>query len=168
MIGARSILEAFNRHGCRYVVIGMLGATFQGSPLRTDDLDVCPDGSEENLERLAHALSEIEAREWDPHKGEVVERPWSAETLKVDSLWILRTAYGHLDLLFEPAGTGGYEDLERDAVIVEVDDLQITVASIESIIRMKEAAGREKDLGQLPTLRRLAERIAEQGPASDL
>lgn len=167
MIGARSLLEAFNRHGCRYVVIGMLAATFQGSPLRTDDLDVCPEGSDDNLERFARALSDIGAREWDPHKGEEMERQWSAATLKVDSLWILRTEHGNLDLLFKPKGTNGYEDLERDAVVVEVDDLQITVASVESIIRMKEAAGREKDLAQLPTLRRLAERIAEQRPASD-
>ncbi len=159
MIGAPRILESLNRHRCAYVVIGALAATLQGSPLRTDDLDICPESSDENLKRVADALGEIEATEWDPHKGEAVDRRWDPANLKGDSLWILHTRYGRLDLLMAPHGTNGYDDLAKDAKVVEVDGLRVPVASLESIIRMKEAAGRDKDLAQLPTLRRLLDRL---------
>lgn len=157
MLGAIPIIETLQRSEVRFLVVGMLAATLQGSQLRTDDLDVCPDTTSGNLKRLARVLNEIDAKEWDPHKGEAIERDWSIEILRSDTTWILRTKHGSLDLLFEPAGTNGYEDLAADAVIVAVNDHEIPTASLASVIRMKEAAGREKDRAQLPTLRRLLE-----------
>lgn len=162
LLDAEVILRTLNDHNVRYVVVGALGATLQGSPLRTDDIDICPQPERGNLARLAEALAELNAQEWDPHKGEAVARQWTAQMLQVDHIWILVTDHGDLDLVFKPGGTDGYRDLARGAVTVEIDDLQIQVASLADIIRSKEAVGREKDLAQLPTLRRLLSRL-EQG-----
>ena len=164
MMGAIPILETLTHAEVDFVVIGMLAATLQGSPLRTDDLDVCPSSSPENLERLAKALTELEAREWEPRKGELVDRVWSSELLKADRLWILRTKHGPLDLLFRPNPTAGYVELREGAVTIPIDDLEVPVASLDDVIRMKEAANRDKDLAQLPTLRRLREKAAEKPP----
>jgi hypothetical protein len=76
-----------------------------------------------------------------------------------------------LDLVFEPAGTGGYRDLVKDAVDKEIDGLVVTVASLRDIARSKETLGREKDRAQLPTLRRLIELMEErdeEGPSNQL
>ena len=54
-----------------------------------------------------------------------------------------------------PAGTRGYEDLRRDAVRMQIDDLSVVVASLADVVRSKEAANRPKDHLALPTLRRL-------------
>lgn len=159
MMGAVPILESLTRADVKFVVIGMLAATLQGSPMRTDDVDICPETSPANLETLAGVLTELGAKEWDPHKGEAVDRDWSAELLQADQLWILRTDHGPLDLLFRPRGTDGYQDLVRDALFIDLDDLQVQTASLRAIIRMKETAGREKDLTQLPSLRRLLEKL---------
>ncbi|HEV2757199.1 MAG TPA: hypothetical protein VG318_15645 [Actinomycetota bacterium] len=142
-------------HGVDYVVIGALAATFHGSPLRTEDVDVCPSPQRENLKRLADALRALEAKEYDPRRGEHVERAWDEDLLSSDKTWILGTAAGRLDLVFEPDGTGGYEDVARDAVELRVDDVVFRVASLEDVIRSKEAADRQRDREQLPTLRRL-------------
>lgn len=161
MLGADRIFATLNAHGVHYVVIGALGAMLQGSPLRTDDVDICPDEDPANLARLAAALKALDAREWDPRKDEFFERQWSADELAIDRLWLLLTAEGPLDLVFSPAGTDGYKDLARDAVVVKVHDIDVPVAALADIIRSKEAAGREKDRQALPTLRRLLERQSE-------
>lgn len=161
MLDAERILAALNANGVAYIVIGALGATLHGSSLRTDDVDVCPRGDRENLARLAAALGALNAQEWDPRKDEVIEREITAAMLETDSLWLLETDHGALDLVFEPAGTSGYDDLARDALQIEIDGLRVRVASLADIIRSKEAAGREQDRQQLPALRRLLERLEQ-------
>ena len=159
---AERILQALNEHGVRYVVIGALGATLHGSPLRTGDVDICPDPDVGNLDRLAAALADLEAKEWDPRKGDLYDRVLNGETLASDRLWIFETRHGELDIVFEPAGTNGYRDLARDSVELNVSGTPVRVASLADIIRSKEAAGREKDSAQLPTLRRLLDRLNEE------
>lgn len=62
------------------------------------------------------------------------------------------TRFGALDISFVPDGTSGYEDLNRNARIVERFGVRIPVASLHDIIRSKRAAGREKDASHLIVL----------------
>jgi len=57
-----SMLRVLERHQVDYILIGGLAATLHGSPLRTGDVDICPRAELDNLERLAAALTEMEAR----------------------------------------------------------------------------------------------------------
>jgi hypothetical protein len=67
------------------------------------------------------------------------------------------------DLCFAPAGTGGYDDLRREATRERLGKaLTVSVASLRDVIRSKEAAGRDKDLAQLPLLRRTLEQTRER------
>ena len=50
---ARQILELLDRHGVRYVVVGGLAAVVHGSGRATFDIDLVPDWSRDNLDRLA-------------------------------------------------------------------------------------------------------------------
>lgn len=72
-------------------------------------------------------------------------------------VWNRVTRVGDLDLSFVPTGTGGYEDLRRDSLVVDLRGVTVRVASLADVVRSKEAAGRPKDLLALPTLRRLLE-----------
>jgi hypothetical protein len=75
-------------------------------------------------------------------------------------MWTLTTRLGDLDLVMSPAGTGGFQDLSRDAdelLVAESPQLIVKVASLADVIRSKEAAGREKDRAALPLLRRTLE-----------
>jgi hypothetical protein len=158
-LDAEKILAALNAAKVEYVVIGALAATLQGSPLRTEDLDICPSDRAENLNRLGVALKRLDAKEWDSRKEKFVDRSFDVETLQVDRLWLMITKHGRLDLVFDPIGTGGYQDLSATAVELDVDGLRVKVAHLSDVIRSKEAAGRDKDRHQLPTLRRLLERL---------
>lgn len=56
------ILRTLERHGVRYVLIGAAAARVAGAPVVTEDIDVTPATSRGNLERLAAALRELDAR----------------------------------------------------------------------------------------------------------
>jgi hypothetical protein len=155
VLAAERILRTFEEHEVEYVLIGAFAATIHGSVLRTEDVDICPRRSPANLRRLATALGALEAKELEPHKGELVDRTWDETLLSSDVTWLLATPFGRLDLVFEPAGTSGYDDLTRDAVDVDLGGVRARVASLRDVIRSKEAANRPRDREQLPTLRRL-------------
>jgi hypothetical protein len=61
-----------------------------------------------------------------------------------------------------PEGTAGFADLEQSALVFDLDGLEVPVASLEDVIRSKEAADRPKDRGQLPILRALLEETANE------
>jgi hypothetical protein len=72
-------------------------------------------------------------------------------------------AAGDLDICFAPSGTRGYRDLRREALRTRIGPgVSVSVASLRDVIRSKEAAGRDKDLAQLPLLRRTLEQIRER------
>lgn len=151
------ILEVLARHGVHYVVIGGLAATLHGAAYVTLDLDIAPAIDRANLDRLSAALRDLEARIRVVGSAEDEEFAFdhSGESLARAKVWNLATRSGYLDICVEPAGTGGYEDLRRDALTIELAGTTVTVASLADVVRSKEAAGRAKDELALPMLRRL-------------
>jgi len=157
----RAILESLQRLEVDYVLIGALGALFHGSPVRTNDADICPARNPGNLERLAAALVEMKARLRTSDSLEGVEFQCDAEALGRTDIWTLVTRFGDLDITFIPSGTQGFDDLKRGAVVVRFEGLDVRVASLLDIIRSKEAAGRAKDRAVLPLLREMLDRFGE-------
>jgi hypothetical protein len=155
------ILEVLVRHDVQFILIGAAAAIAQGSPIPTEDVDITPARDRENLERLAAALQELRAELRTP--TEPVEFPVDGPFLNVGEIWTLVTPYGDLDISFIPSGTRGYEDLRRNSVELELGPgVQVQVASLADVIRSKQAAGRLKDLGQLPALRQTLEVLRER------
>lgn len=158
------LLRILTDHQVRFVVIGGIAARLRGAPLITEDVDVTPENSTDNLQRLANALRSLDARMRTPTDPDGVAFPIEPAMLAVNQSWTLVTAAGDLDLVFLPAGTAGYADLARSAgqmQITEDGSLVIQVAALADIIRSKEAAGREKDRAALPLLRRTLEETSE-------
>lgn len=152
---ARPILRVLVKHDVDFVLIGALATIFHGSPVRTGDADITPAADRQNLERLGDALTELGARIRVAGEPEGFAFDSSAEALSRAQIWNLITPHGDLDISFVPSGTGGYDDLIRDAVTYEIDGVHIKVASLADVIRSKEAADRPKDRAVLPTLREL-------------
>jgi hypothetical protein len=151
------IFETLAKHGVDYVLIGGLAATLHGSNLRTGDADICPSRAKSNLDRLASALVEMQARVRAPDASNGLRFQCDAKFLAQMDICNLSTRFGDFDISFKPAGTSGYGDLRKNSVIYDLATVQVPTASLEDVIRSKEAAARPKDLGQLPTLRSLLE-----------
>jgi hypothetical protein len=64
------------------------------------------------------------------------------------------TSFGPLDLLGTIGNKRSYEDLLPDSTVEEIEsDLHVRVLNLETLIAVKEEAGRDKDVAVLPTLR---------------
>lgn len=81
------IVRVLARHHVRYVLIGALAARLQGFPRLTADIDITPESDERNLERLASALRELDAKVCREHAGGAAARllrgnAWASESLE--------------------------------------------------------------------------------------
>lgn len=140
------ILSALEKEEVRYLVIGGFASVIHGSPLPTYDLDITPELSSRNLERLKTALSVLEAQPL-PSEQDLASNPTE-----------FRTPFGYLSIYPTPAGTAGYEDLRRRAVTKQLDrDLSVEIAALADVARSKETLHRDSDLLQLVALRKVLE-----------
>ena len=139
------LLRTLANHRVEYVLIGALAARLYGFPRVTADADLTPSTEPANLDRLAAALRELDARVYTETVPEGLGFDCSAAMLARAELWNLVTRAGRVDLAFRPSGTKGYAELAREAVHFEVYGVDLAVARLEDILRSKEAAGRPKD-----------------------
>ncbi|HEX6311945.1 MAG TPA: hypothetical protein VF152_09985 [Acidimicrobiia bacterium] len=156
------LFRVLAEHGVDYVLIGGLAASLHGSSALTNDADICPDPDPANLDRLAAALRDIDARVRTDAEPTGLPFAYDAAFLSRMRLVNLTTRFGDFDISFEPAGTAGYRDLVVRAVEFDVDGLTIPVAALSDIIRSKETADRPKDRATLPILYALRDEIAER------
>lgn len=82
----------------------------------------------------------------------------TARTLARADVWSLVTDAGRIDVIFRPAGTDGFFDLERGAVRFQVFGTELLAASLEDILRSKQAADRPQDRQDVVVLRAMLER----------
>ncbi|MGH2702131.1 MAG: hypothetical protein ACRDJ2_10210 [Actinomycetota bacterium] len=156
------MLGCLFRRKVDYVLIGALAATLHGSPVRTNDADICPERTTENLNRLALALRDLDAKVYTVDEPDGTTFACDAQALNRAEIWNLITRHGRLDISFTPSGTEGYRDLRREALRMDIGNgITILVASLLDVIRSKEAAGRAKDRAVLPLLREMLDRFGE-------
>jgi hypothetical protein len=147
------IVEAFNRRGVEYVVIGGFASELHDAAVPpTRDIDFTPRTTPENLKLLSQALTDLDARIRTEHVPEGLPFSHDAASLGQAGVWNLVCDFGEFDISFRPSGTDGYEDLVRNAICLDIKGGQMPVASLPDIIRSKEAAGRPKDIVALPAL----------------
>ena len=128
-----------------------------GSPLVTQDIDLCYARDVENLDRLAAALREANGQLRGADPG--LPFKLDARTLKSGDVFTLTTDVGWIDILGTPAGSSGYDDLARTAETFDLFGYRVLVASVDDLIRMKRAAGRPKDLLAVEELGALREEL---------
>jgi len=155
-LDAAGIAAVLNRHGVRYVIIGAFAAIAQQAPIPpTRDIDLTPEPSSKNLDRLSAALKELDARIRTDAVPEGLPFDHDAASLSRAAMWNLVCPLGEFDISFSPAGfERGYRDLAPRSHLLRVADVEVRVADLADVIRSKEAAGRPKDLRVLPILYR--------------
>lgn len=142
---ADALVRALQRHEVEFVVIGGIAGQLWGSPMITQDLDICYAREKANLENLAAALRELNAK----LRGVKEDVPFrlDARTLFNGDSFTFTTDFGALDCLATPSGTSGYPDLKQAAEAMPIGGgLRVWVCSLDDLIRMKRAAGRSKDV----------------------
>jgi hypothetical protein len=139
------ILRVLSRRRVRYILVGATAARLQGFPRVTADADIAPAIDARNLTRLSTALRDLHARVYTESVPEGLPFSCDAKTLSCANVWNLVTDAGRLGLIFEPSGTGGYDDLARSALTYKVFGVKVHAASLEDILRSKLASNRPQD-----------------------
>lgn len=121
----QGIFAALDREDIEFLVIGGVAVGFHGFVRGTKDVDIVPNPEPENLARLAAMLAALDAQieGADEFKG---------EELPDEPLW---------------------EKLSPTAIEAEIGGLPVKFASYESLVALKEQAGRPQDLIDLQRLR---------------
>jgi len=149
------LLKALAHRGVSYILVGAVAARLQGFPRMTADADITPATDAENLGRLAAALRDLEARIYTESVPDGLPFDFSAESLSGALFWNLTTKAGRLDVIFEPAGTKGYEDLTTSALSLQVFGVEVRAASLQDIVRSKQASDRPQDRQDAIVLRQM-------------
>ncbi|MDE0168021.1 MAG: hypothetical protein OXS29_00675 [bacterium] len=119
--------------GVVFAVVGMVAGYLQGAPYPTSNIDLAPRLDPRNTARLEVALATLDAEplEWDG---------WEPVYGGLPGFHQLLTSAGMVNVVDEPWGVGGYDDVMADAGMLEVAvGLTVAVASLESVILSKKA-----------------------------
>jgi hypothetical protein len=158
---ARELFAALSRHAVEYVTIGGIAVQAHGGQRLTQDLDIGIATSRENLDRLAAALGELDARLLGPD-GQRSSAPPTASQLGSSDQWHLITSHGPLDVIAFAAHLGSFEDIRARAHAIPLGELTVPIASREDLLKMKRASGRPQDLADVQLLESLGESNDEQ------
>ena len=153
---ADEILRVLGTHGVDFVVIGGVAVQAHGYIRLTQDLDIIVRPGMLSLSRLSEALAELEAslrtagtlELGDPHQ------------LQRAPVVPVMTRAGALDVVNVEHVAGAprsYDALRNAALVISLDEMEVPVASLSDLIRMKRAAGREQDLADIEALTRSPE-----------
>jgi predicted nucleotidyltransferase len=149
-----ALLRALEGADVEYVVVGGVAAILAGAPMTTLDLDVVYKLGDSNLQRFSALLEELDTLYRDPAGRKI--RP-TVERLRRNRVNLLQTRLGLLDALQEIGSGWSYEDLLPRTQRLDLDGVEVPVLKLAAVIESKQAAGRDKDLAQLPLLRRTHE-----------
>lgn len=164
------ILDTLDRHHVEYLAVGGTAANIYGASRATSDFDCIPECTIDNLNRLAAAMQELNARfrvaGLTDSEAEQLPTPLDGPFLQTMQLSTWRTDAGDFDVLADIPDRRGdrlrYEDLAPRALTFDVTGHPIRVAALSDVIASKEWADRPKDHQALPELRAILE--AQRGP----
>jgi len=157
------LIEVLDRHGADYLLAGGAAARAYGAERLTEDADCVVRRERTNLDHLAGAMRELNARlrvsgmSDDDARQLPVQLDGNMLASADISTWM--TDAGGFDVLPGLVGADGllvsYEDLAQRQTIIRGEGFTIRAAALEDIITAKELAGRPKDHDALPELRAL-------------
>lgn len=156
------LLQLLGRGGVDFVLVGGLAATVHGSARATYDIDVVYSRSPDNIDRLAAALAPL-----DPYlRGAPAGLPFrfDPEAIRRGLNFTLTTSLGDLDLLGEIAGGGGYDALLPHTVTITLFGQACRCLDLQTLIRVKRAAGRPRDLEVVAELEMIAQERQKHEP----
>jgi predicted nucleotidyltransferase len=145
-VDIESLLGSLNARRARYVVIGAAAFPVHGYARATLDVDLLIEATPENAKRVRQALLDFGYDMTDVSEQELLEK-------KV----LIRQYVLETDIHPFVAGAD-FEGIWRRRVEDQIGETPAAFASLDDLIRMKEAAGRPKDLEDLKALRQLRDR----------
>ncbi|MEP6663133.1 MAG: hypothetical protein ABJC04_05650 [Verrucomicrobiota bacterium] len=147
------LLPTLVKGGVEFILVGGVAGIVHGSARVTYDVDVVYARTSVNHKRLVQVLQSFK-----PYlRGAPPGLPFSFDerTIRHGLNFTLTTDLGDLDLLGEVIGGGNYRDLIPHSFDLEAFNVKFKCVDLPTLIKLKRAAGRPKDLEALAELETL-------------
>ena len=133
-----ALVDALNRHRVDYVLVGGMAALIYRASRPTEDLDILARDMDDNMERLAGALNELDAT------SDVAAHASIEELRAMNTRWT--TTAGVVDVLVSARGPSGttinWRTIDPTAQTIDVDGHRLRIAALEDLLVMKLSVGR--------------------------
>jgi len=153
------LLRVLNESRVKFILIGGVAAAVHGAIRTTRDLDIVYARTPENFARLARALAPLNVYLRGAPPG--LPFHWDVQTIAHGLNFTLETSLGEIDLLGEIVGGGSYDRLESHCMTVSAFGAECLCLDLDTLIWVKRAAGRPKDLEAIAELEALREERRE-------
>jgi hypothetical protein len=141
----RDFIDALNKNGVKYILIGGYSVILHGYSRTTGDMDLWVERSEENYLKIKNAFENFGMPVFDMTKENFLHHPvWDVFTFGTPPVAI--------DLMINLEGFNFQEFYER-SVKFHDNGLEISVIHKNDLISAKQKAGRSKDLNDLENLK---------------
>lgn len=154
MNNLEELIKFLIRSPVDFVLIGGFAAVLHGCNRTTRDIDICILFDQENLQQLEKVLQPI-----NPcvrHTGE----KWTATPAGAGFASLhLKTDLGELDIVSRVEGVGGYHDVLKNSLEVEIYSGVCHVISLDDLIASKKILGRHHDLAVVEELEMIREEL---------
>jgi predicted nucleotidyltransferase len=138
----KDLLELFNSHKVKYIIVGGYALAFHGAPRYTGDIDIYVKPDDENAESIMSAPEEFGFGSVGL-SAEDFERPGQVIQLGVPPV--------RVDIITSIAGVS-WDEAFSDQASGKYGDIQVHYIGREQLIVNKRAVGRKKDLADLEAL----------------
>ena len=156
------MLGGLTKNKIRFVVIGGVAAAVHGSSRVTNDLDICYDAANRNVDALASLLAKWSAYPRGVERG--LPFIMDERTLRGAPVMTLTTIEGDIDVMDRVGGVGDYDAAHKHSQRISALGVSFQVLDLPYLIKAKRAAGRPRDFDHLPELEALlALRRGKQG-----
>jgi hypothetical protein len=138
----KELLELFNRHNVKYIIVGGYALAFHGAPRYTGDLDIFVRPDSMNAQRIMRALEAF---------GFESVGLTAADFEKPDNVIQLGVPPVRVDIVTSLTGIS-WESAFENRVQGRYGDVQVNYIGREQFILNKRSIGRKKDLADIESL----------------
>ena len=157
MQNLKALLERLLQNQIDFVLVGGFAGVVHGSTLVTQDLDICLAMTNEQIEKLRKALSNLHPiLRMNPNfQPSFMDHP--KDLTGVNNIY-LKTDLGILDVMSELPPVGSFKTIKKNAIEIFLYGHSCKVISLDDLIQIKRAMTRPKDqeaLRQLSQIKNL-------------
>lgn len=152
------VFRAFNKTGIDYAVCGGLAVVLHGYIRFTADLDLIVGLGKNNLEKIYDVLERLDYKLRVPIKREefidkkIMDKLSVEKNMKVVSFFNLKDNFKIVDIGINLPDN---EEILKRKQYIKIDGFSIPIISIDDLIKMKEEAGRSRDLTDVENLKEI-------------
>jgi len=140
------LLRSFRSRNVEFVVVGAHALAFHGYPRFTGDLDLLVRPTDDNAERIVHALEDF---------GFVDLGLAVSDFTRPDAVVQLGHPPARVDILTAITGVS-WDDASAGSIEVTLGEYPVPVLGLRELIANKRSTGRTRDLADLEALEDLA------------